>query len=128
MGLWIVGGVMASMAAITGLSVGVALRLHFLDERHIRERDDARAQRDRLNTRNGELVEEVGKLQAAATDPLRERMATALHESERELERCQHERRALALKLAEALLKPRTVPIRRVDARHPRPPQKEKEG
>ncbi len=65
----VAGMVMASMAAITGLSVGVALRLHFLDEKHLRERNDARKQRDRLNTRNAELVEEVGKLRTMVNDP-----------------------------------------------------------
>ncbi len=112
----VAGIVMASMAAITGLSVAVALRLHFLDERHLRERDDARKQRDRLNTRNAELVEAVQKLQAM------------LAESERELTQCRIEQRALALKLAKALSKPRTVPIKRVDATKPTHPQKEQEG
>src|SRR6266568_9692613 len=41
---WIIGLAMASMAGITGLSLAVALRLHFLDERHIRERDNLQAQ------------------------------------------------------------------------------------
>ncbi len=125
---WIVGGIMASMAATTLVAVAVALRLHFLDEKHLRERDDARKQRDRLNTRNAELVAEVGKLRTMVNDPQASRLALALEDSERELGECQHERRALALKLAEALSKPRTVPIRRVDATKPRPPQKEQEG
>ncbi|SRR6266568_4072554 len=125
---WIIGLVMASMAGITGLSVAVALRLHFQDEKHLRERDDARKQRDRLNTRNAELAAEVGKLQAMVNDPQASRLARALEDSERELGECQHERRALALKLAEALSKPRTVPIKRVDATKPARPQKEQEG
>ncbi len=124
---WIIGLVMAMMAGITLLAVGVALRLHFLDERHIRERDDARAQRDRLNTRNAELVAEAEKLRTMVNDPQASRLARALEDSERELGECQHERRALALKLAEALSTRRTVPIKRIDATKPRHPQKSQE-
>jgi len=61
-------------------------------------------------------------------DPQASRLARALEDSERQLDECQHERRTLALKLAEALSKPRTVPIKRIDATKPRPPQKEQEG
>ncbi len=160
---WIIGLVMATMAGITGLSVAVALRLHFLDERHLRERDnlqaqladrdetiamqakehgrmielhakaakerdEARSQRDRLNTRNAELVEEAGKLAALVNDPQASRLALALEDSEHELDECRHERQMLRLRLAEALSKPRTVPIKRIDATKPRPPQKEQEG
>ncbi len=116
---WIIGLVMAAMAAITGLSVAVALRLHFLDERHLRERNDARGQRDRLNTRNAELVEEVA---------LAYRGADALDESERELDECRHERQMLRLRLAEALSKSRTVPSKRIDATKPTHPQKEQDA
>ncbi len=125
---WMIGLVMAMMAGITLLAVGVALRLHFLDERHIRERDDARAQRDRLNTRNAELVAEAEKLRTMVNDPQASRLARALEDSERELGECQRDRRKLALKLAEALSTRRTVPIRRVDAAKPTHPQKEQEG
>ncbi len=123
---WIIFGLGSLAVAVAGWLC--AIMIHFQDERHIRERDDARKQRDRLNTRNAELVEEVGKLQAAATDPLRERMAAALAESEDELGKCREERQMLRGKLAEALSKPRTVPTRRIDTTKPTRPQKEQEG
>jgi|SRR6266567_4485600 len=120
MGAWIVGGVMASMAAITGLSVGVALRLHFLHEH-------ALAECAMLLDYALDMDDRCVVLQAMVNDPPSERLATALHESEHELERCEHERQMLRLRLAEALSKPRTVPIKRADATKPRPPQKSQE-
>lgn len=73
------------------------------------ERDEARQQRDKLNTRNSELTaqlkdrdEEIEKLRAMIADPLADKLAGALHDSERELAESEQARQQLYEKVQKA--------------------------